>query len=217
MKSDRVLRPSSILSVAAVMVVLASLVGCTGNASGETSTFEDSSEEPIAAVSPLLATPETQAPERKNPVGTGEVAQATFHNAVGGSIAMSDGTQMVIPAGAFAGQLGTLTMTSSTVPASNEIVTVTPTYAFGPEAGEFVKPIRIYIPVTLSGDRRLSDLTILWTRGFGENGFEELPTTFLSVDGDPNAFLAVAEVKRFGQGAAGYRPLPASDSTITPR
>lgn len=216
MKTDRASSSRRTLLFGVQAMALASVVGCGARASSGTSAFDESAEEPVAAVSPILATPATQAPERTNPIGTGEVANATFVNVVGGSIAMSDGTQMIIPAGALHSELGTLTMTSSTEPASNEIVAVTPTYTFGPTEGSFAKPVRIYIPVNLPDGVTVADLTILWTRSAGEDGFEELPTTFLSVDGAPRSFLAVADVKRFGAGAAGYRPLPPSAATITP-
>lgn len=140
-----------------------------------------------------------------NPTGSGEKVTVTIDNAIGGKIALADGTELDVPAGALPPGVETITVSSSTIPAPAEYRTVAPIYVFGPDGTVFLKPVTISFPVTVPGGTNTADLTILWSRPRGQPGFDMVPGTFTPVGGKANTYTVSGEVNHFSEGTCGFK------------
>src|SRR5215207_5920713 len=72
-------------------------------------------------------------PRAPNPTGTGETVSKTIDNTTGGTVELSDGTEIDVPPGALPPGVDSITVTSSPNPAPAEYVAFSPVYEFGPE------------------------------------------------------------------------------------
>lgn len=161
----------------------------------------------------VTAPPAAQA--KSNPTGSGETATKKIDNATGGTVALPNGTTLDVPPGALPPGVDTITITSSPVAAPAEYVAASPTFIFEPDGTIFLKPLKISIPVTLTADAKVADLTMLWSRAHSD-GFDMLPTSFTPVVGKSSDFIASGEVTHFSRGFCGAKyatdPHPARDA-----
>ena len=150
-------------------------------------------------------------PRAPNPTGTGETVSKTIDNGTGGTIELSDGTEIDVPPGALPPGVDTITVTSSPSPAPAEYVAFSPVYEFGPEGTVFLKPLVVSIPSSLPSSTDRTKLTVLWSRMRGD-GFDMVPTQIVDQDG---RLAAKGEVTHFSQGLLGEKfvddPRPAED------
>src|SRR3954470_530353 len=104
----------------------------------------------------------------------------------GGTVTLSDGAKLVIPAGAL-GTMKTITVsTSTTVPAG--YTGYSPVYEFGPAGLHFDMPVAVTLPFQAGS----ANPAVYWSRETGA-GFDELGGT---VDGD----AITAMVTHFSKG-----------------
>lgn len=153
------------------------------------------------AVEEVSAAPQTPATPASNPVGTGETVAVAIDNAVGGTVALSDGTTIEVPAGALPEGVDTITVTSSPDPAPVEYKTVSPVYVFGPDGTVFLKPLKVTLAFSAAAGSDTSNLTVLWSRPSGV-GFDMVPSEFVST---ASGFSAAASVTHFSQGVVGEK------------
>lgn len=196
-------------AVSRFSAVTAALVLSLAACSAETSTGGDS---PAAATTPPAApppAPQTPAPTSEqptgNPIGSGETRTVAIDNATGGAIALSDGTELKVPAGALPEGVTEISVTSSATPAPAEYKTISPVYEFGPEGAVFLKPLTISFPVSVPAGTSTSDLTILWSRPRGQPGFDMVPGVFTAVEGQDGKYVVSGEVNHFSRGMCGFK------------
>lgn len=148
-----------------------------------------------------------------NPAGTGESASATIDNDQGGSVALPDGSELIVPPGALPPGVDTITVTSTPTPAPADYATVTPVYRFEPDGTVFLKPLTIKMPFSLATDQTPEAHTVLWSRQRAE-GYDMVATKF-EAGSASGEYWAVAEVTHFSTGMVGKRyttdPHPAPD------
>jgi hypothetical protein len=100
----------------------------------------------------------------------------------GGTVAISDGTSVSVPAGAVAANTAITVGPESDSVSINGVVLVGDTYRFGPEGTQFTVPVTVtlaYDPSKLTSGTTASDVTIM-TAPVGSSDFTPLATT--SVD-----------------------------------
>lgn len=149
-----------------------------------------------------------------NPAGTGEKVEVAIDNSVGGSVELTDGTKLEIPAGALPPGVEKISVVSSPSPAPSAYAAVSPVYEFGPDGTVFLKPLKVEIPFTLRAGQSVDNLTVLWSRPSGP-GFDMVPTQFAGASTAGGKTVAVGEVMHFSQGLAGAKfsvdPFPPKD------
>lgn len=119
----------------------------------------------------------------------------------GGSVAMSGGPTLEIPAGALPNTT-TITIAQSSAQADGAL---SPVYQFGPDGTTFSKPVT----VTFTVPSGTSAASVYWTTHQG-GGYEELPAI---VQGT----TAVAQVAHFSRGFAGPPCSASASAACTPR
>ena len=119
----------------------------------------------------------------------------------GGSVAMSGGPTLEIPAGALANTT-TITITRSSAQADGAL---SPVYQFGPDGMTFSKPVT----VTFVVPNGTSAASVYWSTQQGA-GYEELPAIVQGA-------TAVAQVMHFGRGFAGPPCGTSASAVCTPR
>lgn len=195
----------------AALLALASVSVAAGCASGDGSSPQGATSSSSGAPPSSSATP-AQATVKANPAGSGETATATIDNETGGTVALSDGTTIEVPAGALPPGVDTITVTSSPEPAPAEYEAVAPVFQFGPDGTVFAKPLKVTIPITAPADTDTSTLTVLWSRPSNAPGFDMVPTTFAP---SSTGFVATSEVTHFSKGFCGKKysvdPHPSAD------
>jgi hypothetical protein len=182
-------------------IVLLGLAGCAVN--GAPAPYGALSDDTVAVI-------------HANPSGNGETVSAKIDNAAGGTVELSNGTKIEVPAGALPPGVDTITVTSSMEPAPVEYKTASPVYTFGPEGAVFAKPLKVSIPMRLPAGKSLSEMSMLWSRSRGD-GFDMVPTEFVA---DPSiggsAFVAIGEVTHFSKGMCAEKfvvdPRPVADA-----
>lgn len=166
------------------------------------------------SIDPVVADVTADAGPAANPTGTGETKTVSIDNATGGTVALSDGASITVPAGALPAGVDAITITSSTDAAPSDYAVVSPVYVFGPEGTVFLQPVAISFPVTVSAGADMSDLTVLWSRQRSD-GYDIVPTTFTAVDGKPGQYVAAASITHFSSGMVGHKyttdPRPSTD------
>ena len=170
--------------------------GSSSSSSGSSGSSSSSSGSSGAVVTP--SGPDTP-PVAQNPAGSGEANTASIDNTVGGSVTLSDGTKLEIPAGALPAGVTTISITSARDPAPAEYAAASPLYIFGPEGAVFSAPVTISFPFTARAST--TDLTVLWSRSNGP-GYDML-TTSLAPTADATKFIASALVHHFSTGCVG--------------
>ncbi len=194
---------AAVLALASVSVAAGCASGDGGSPQGATSS---SSGAPSSSATPAQAT------VKANPAGSGETATATIDNETGGTVALSDGTTIEVPAGALPPGVDTITVTSSPDPAPAEYEAVAPVFHFGPDGTIFAKPLKVTIPITAPAGTDTSTLTVLWSRPSNAPGFDMVPTTFAP---STTGFIATSEVTHFSRGFCGKKyatdPHPPAD------
>jgi hypothetical protein len=150
-------------------------------------------------------------PRAPNPTGTGETVEKAIDNSTGGTVELSDGTQIDVPPGALPPGVEKITVTSSPEPAPSDYVAFSPVYEFGPEGTVFLKPLVVSIPSTLPASTDRTKITVLWSRMRGD-GFDMVPT---EVGDGEKGLVAQGEVTHFSQGLVGEKfvtdPRPTAD------
>ena len=151
-------------------------------------------------------------PGATNPVGSGESKTVAIDNSVGGSVELSDGTKLEIPAGALPDGVTEISITSATSAAPAVYNAVSPLFVFGPEGTVFSSPVKISFPVTIPSNLAASDLTVLWSRLHGQ-GYDKVPTEYTAIAG--GKVLMTGTIQHFSTGFAGEKwttdPLPNTD------
>ncbi len=193
----------SLTSLAFLALGLMGAAGCASEAAPSRSTAGAPRSEPEITAAP-----------RPNPEGTGETMISKVDNATGGTIELSNGTKLEVPAGALPPGVDTLTFTSSPVAAPSEYVAASPVYVFGPDGTVFLKPVKVSFPLTLPVGETVGEMTILWSRAHAE-GFDMVPTSITPVAGSSTDFIAVGAVMHFSEGFCGVKyttdPHPSKD------
>ncbi len=170
----------SLTAVAVMAVGLSAFTGCSSDDSG---------------------TPAT----KPNPTGTGEVATKKIDNSTGGVVQLSGGTAVDVPPGALPPGVETITVESSTTPAPSEYAAQSPVYVFGPDGTVFLKPLKVTIPVSFPAGTNKADMTVLWSRLAGQEGFDMVASEFTAVPGSTTDFLASGMVTHFSKGFCGRK------------
>lgn len=163
---------------------------------------------------PEVASVPSSAPEQSlaqsNPTGSGESVSVTIDVALGGSVALSDGAEIVVPPGALPPGVETITVTSTVTPAPAEYETVSPVYHFEPDGAVFLVPLTVKLPCNLPAGASTDDFVVLWSRQRHE-GYDMVPATFAAEGG----CFASAEITHFSTGVVGKKyavdPRPAPD------
>jgi hypothetical protein len=99
--------------------------------------------------------------------------------ATGGSVALSDGTTVAIPAGALSADTTITIATASSAPSPSGATEVGTPYTFGPDGLKFLKPITVtlaYDPSKLPAGTSGSSL-VIYTAPDGEATYSELPSS----------------------------------------
>lgn len=182
-----------VVSVGMLLAVGIFGAGCAVDDAAVPSAFSPVGEEPSPAPPPT--------PAATNPVGTGETVAVAIDNAAGGTVTLSDGTAIEVPAGALPDGVDTITVTSSPEAAPAEYKTVSPVYVFGPDGTVFLKPLKVTLAFSAAGGTDTSKLTVLWSRPSGA-GFDMVPTEFASA---ASGFSAAGSVTHFSQGVVGEK------------
>lgn len=109
----------------------------------------------------------------------------------GGTVSLSSGPTVQVPAGALSVKTP-ITISASTVTAPSGAVTAV--YQFGPEGTSFAVPVRVSFPVPAG--TKASDVTVYWTRKGSTTDWELLQTTL-------SGTTASAETTHFSAGFVG--------------
>lgn len=180
---------------------------CSEEVAKPTSSTSVAPAEPAASSgAPAASTPAT--------IGSGETKTIAIDNAVGGSVALADGTKIEVPPGALPEGVTLISVTSSTEAAPSSYTTYTPSFTFAPDGAVFEKPLTVSFPVTLPSGVGTGDVTVLWSRPAGQPGYDMVPTTFNPGSAE-GSYVAVAQVTHFSEGFVGRKytvdPLPPPD------
>ncbi len=178
-----------------------------------------SNEEASGVATPDASSPVpsmTPAPIGPNPGGTGATTTARIDNATGATVALSNGTALVVPPGALPPGVDSITITSAVDPAPAEYAALSPAYVFGPEGTVFLKPLTVTLPFVRTAQTDVAQLTIFWSRSRGD-GLDMLPTDFAPDPASPSvdSQIATTEVRHFSVGFVGLAftedPHPVAD------
>jgi hypothetical protein len=130
----------------------------------------------------------------------------------GGTVAMSDGTSVAVPAGAVTQSTAVTVAPEGNAVSIDGVVLIGDTYRFGPEGQQFATPVTVtiaYDPSKLPSGMSASDITIM-TAPVGSNDFTPLATT--SVD----ATHVSAPTSHFSDFVAVVRANSSVDLAIAP-
>lgn len=110
---------------------------------------------------------------------SGGVTTSQTVGATGGTVTASDGTSVVIPAGALPGDVVITIALNGQAPPLTVAQSVAPAHVFGPEGQQFAKPIQVTLafdPANLPQGATAADL-VVYTAPQGSSNYQPLPTT----------------------------------------